>query len=108
MRHRNSFDNEISRRPALGACVVVLIAAFTMGPSQLVHAERVRPPSVPGDIVIPIGNKAFLIAHAVGTQNYSCLPSGNSVAWTLFGPQATLFDDDAKQVITHFLSANPA
>ena len=45
--------------------------------------------------------------HAVGTQNYVCLPSATGVAWTLFGPQATLFDDDNKQIITHFLSRNP-
>jgi hypothetical protein len=25
----------------------------------------------------------------------------------LFGPQATLFNDDARQIITHFLSPNP-
>jgi hypothetical protein len=48
-----------------------------------------------------------MAGHAVGTQNYICLPSGASVAWTLFGPQATLFHNDARQMMTHFLSANP-
>jgi hypothetical protein len=56
---------------------------------------------------VPAGNTAFLKGFAVGTQNYICLSSGAGIAWTFFGPQATLFDDDDKQVITHFLSANP-
>jgi hypothetical protein len=31
------------------------------------------------------------------------------LVWTFFGPQATLFvDSPSRQVITHFLSANPA
>ena len=34
-----------------------------------------------------------------------CPASG--FGWTFFGPQATLFNDDDKQVITHFLSPNP-
>jgi Protein of unknown function (DUF3455) len=36
-----------------------------------------------------------------------CLPSGSGVAWTLFTPQATLFDDEGEQITTHFFSPNP-
>jgi hypothetical protein len=53
------------------------------------------------------GNKVFLEGHGVGTQNYVCKPSGTGVAFVLFTPQATLFDDDGKQLITHFFSPNP-
>ena len=28
------------------------------------------------------------------------------LSWTFFGPQATLFDDHERQIITHFLSPN--
>jgi hypothetical protein len=45
--------------------------------------------------------------HAIGTQQYVCLPSGSTSAWTFFGPQATLFKANNKQNITHFLSPNP-
>jgi hypothetical protein len=69
-------------------------------------AERVSPPPVPANLQVPSGNKAFLAGHAVGTQNYICLPVGSGFGWTLFAPQATLFDE-ARQLITHFLSANP-
>ena len=70
-------------------------------------ALSVTPPAVPTDLQVDAAYKPFLIARASGTQNYICLPSATGVAWTLFGPQATLFDDDQRQVITHFLSANP-
>jgi hypothetical protein len=69
---------------------------------------------VPGNINVPAGNTVYLSGHAVGTQNYVCAPSGSGFAWTLFGPQATLFitfkwitGDITQQVMTHFLSANP-
>ncbi len=77
---------------------------------ELAHAaatDDVIPPVVPSTLRAPAGQVAFLIGHASGTQNYSCLPSATGFAWTLFGPQATLFDDAADQLITHFLSANP-
>jgi hypothetical protein len=56
---------------------------------------------------VPAGNELFLGTHAVGTQNYVCQPSGAGVAYVLFTPQATLFGDDALQIITHFNSPNP-
>ena len=63
-------------------------------------------PPVPDDITVPAGNKVFLVGHAVGTQNYVCLPSGNDLKFTLVTPQATLFGDDGRQLITHYFSPN--
>ena len=45
-------------------------------------------------------------ASATGTQNYICLPTGSGFEWAFVGPQATLFNDDDRQIITHFLSPN--
>ena len=64
-------------------------------------------PPVPDDIAVPAGNKVFRVGHAVGTQNYVCLPSGKDFKFTLFTPQATLLSDDDKQITTHFSSPNP-
>jgi Protein of unknown function (DUF3455) len=47
------------------------------------------------------------VGHAEGTQNYVCAPSANGVAYVLFTPEATLFNDDGDQLITHFFSPNP-
>jgi hypothetical protein len=106
MRNCNALEHQTTRRILLIACTA-LVVTFTVSRPQPVHADHVTPPSVPANIQVEAGNKAFLEGHAVGTQNYICLPSDSGFAWTLFGPQATLFNDDDKQVITHFLSPNP-
>ena len=105
-------------RILLIVCATALAVALTVAPPKPAHAVDVTPPPVPSNIQVPAGNKAFLEGHAVGTQNYICLPCSNATtaaamcpdalgfAWILFGPQATLFDDDDEQVITHFLSPN--
>ena len=90
------------------AYVAALAVAFTISLPQSAHADRVTPPPVPSNINVAAGKKAFLEGHAIGTQDYICLPSGAGFAWTFFGPQATLFDGPDKQVATHFLSPNPA
>jgi Protein of unknown function (DUF3455) len=84
-----------------------LAVAVTIALPQTAFHDRVMPPHVPDNIEVPAGNKPFLMLHAVGTQGYMCVPSGASFAWEFFGPQATLFDDDVRQVTTHFLSPNP-
>lgn len=89
------------------AYVAALAVAFTISLRQSAHADRVTPPPVPSNINVAAGKKAFLEGHAIGTQDYICLPSGAGFAWTFFGPQATLFDGPDKQVATHFLSPNP-
>ena len=74
------------------------------------HAQRVIPPPVPPDFQAPAGTRPFLIGHAIGTQNYTCQESATApsgFAWVLFGPQATLYDEDGGQITTHFLSPNP-
>ena len=64
---------------------------------------------MPAGIEVPAGNEVFLLGRGVGTQNYVCLPSPSigQVAWTLFTPEATLFDDQRQQLTTHFFSPNP-
>jgi hypothetical protein len=106
MKNCNALENQPIRRILLVACATALAAAFTVS-LQSAHAEPVRPPPVPDQIQVEAGNEAFLVGHAVGTQNYVCLPSGSGVAWTLFTPQATLFKENDKQIITHFFSPNP-
>jgi Protein of unknown function (DUF3455) len=93
------------RRPA-ALFPVAFAAAFTVSQPLPAHADHVTPPPVPAGLQ-PAGNEAFLEGNATGTQDYICLPSGTSTAWTFFGPQATLFNKHDEQIITHFLSPNP-
>jgi hypothetical protein len=90
------------RRPA-ALFPVALAMAFTVSQPPPAHADHVTPPSVPAGLQVPAGNQAFREGDAIGTQDYICLPSG----WTFFGPQATLFNEHDRQIITHFLSPNP-
>ena len=107
MKNRSASTNRNSRRILPAACIMALAGAFTVGPARPARAERVTPPSAPAEIRVPAGNKPFLKGHAMGTQDYICLPSGTGFVWTFFAPQATLSDDHLKQVTTHFLSPNP-
>ena len=87
------------------AAVVVL--AFTIPSAGTAYADDTTPPAVPTNIQVPAGNKLFLVGHAVGTQNYVCVPSGTGVRFVLFTPEATLFDDEGGQLTTHYFSPNP-
>jgi hypothetical protein len=96
----------MKNRTRLFTSVVIGIMALTITAAQAA-APVIVPPVVPSNLEVPAGSTAFLIGHARGTQNYVCLPKDAGFSWTLFGPQATLFDDNGNQQITHFLSANP-
>jgi hypothetical protein len=85
-----------------------IVAALAIAAPFAAMATNIKPPKVPDALAVPAGSKAFLIGHAVGTQNYICLPDGAGAKWLLFGPQATVFDDHGRQLMTHFLSPNPA
>jgi hypothetical protein len=107
MKNRSTHENQTARRILLSACAIGLTVALTLSVTQTGHAHRITPPSVPGDIEVPPGNKAFLVGHAVGTQNYICLPAGAGFAFALFTPEATLFAHrDRQQVTTHYFSPN--
>ena len=57
--------------------------------------------SVPNDIKVPDGNKAFLEARAVGVQIYGCAIATGGYAWSLTGPRADLYKH-GKLIATHF------
>jgi hypothetical protein len=88
----------------------VLIMSIALGlPAGPGAAEQIVPPVVPAGLETPVGSKPFLVGHAIGTQNYICAPAATATGldWLFIGPQATLFDDDGKQIMTHFHSRNP-
>jgi hypothetical protein len=63
--------------------------------------------NVPASLQVPAGNSQYMATEAAGTQNYICLPTTTGVAWGFLGPQATLFNAQGHQIMTHFLSPNP-
>jgi len=94
-------------KTALG--IFVLVSAIVLPINAYAQrAPRIVPPDVPAEIrVSPSDFVPFLVAHAVGTQGYFCAAIGASYSWTPFGPQATLFNADNQQILTHFLSPTP-
>ena len=87
------------------------LAAFALTASGApAHAAQpVEAPAVPSTLEVPEGNRPWLVAHAIGTQNQVCLPRANGagLGWTFYGPIATLYNDQDEQILTHFLSPNP-
>ena len=74
-------------------------------------SAQVTPPPTPDLITAPVGNTAYLVGHAFGSQGYTCLPtSTGGTAWNPTArPEATLFTDlfgQQFQIITHFQSIN--
>jgi hypothetical protein len=94
-------DRRVAVRILLSAGLI-LVGALS---ASMVLADETTPPPVPANIEAPAGHRAFLMTHAVGTQNYICLGAG--LPWTFIGPQATVFDGEGEQALTHFLSINP-
>src|SRR5437867_3204149 len=107
MNYRNTPKNQATRRVLLTACATALAVAFTVSLPHSAHAEKVTPPPVPDNLKVDPEFEPFLEGLGVGTQNYVCRPSGSGFAFVLFTPQATLFSDNNKQLITHFNSRNP-
>src|SRR4030095_10695294 len=86
VKHCNVLEDQTTRRALLVACSIGLAVACPVSlprpaPAGRVTppplAGRVTPPSVPPDIQVEAGNRAFLKGHGVGTQNYICLPCPN-------------------------------
>lgn len=86
--------------------VVTLVGALSAAPRA---AEQIVAPAVPAGLEVPGSYRPYLAAHAFGTQNYICAPAATAsgLDWLFIGPQATLFDADLEQRLTHFQSRNP-
>jgi hypothetical protein len=90
---------------------VLLLVALTPRAGHAQDRSGQHAPDVPATLEAPAGHEPFLIARAVGTQNYICQSTSTGIGWRLFGPQATLLHTVGatmrKQLATHFLSVNP-
>jgi hypothetical protein len=84
---------------SIAAALTAAAAALTMAQAAAAHPHK---PPVPSDIAVPDGNKAYLDAHAVGVQIYSCnATTTGGFAYTLVAPRANLYDG-RKLIATHF------
>src|SRR4051794_27583783 len=67
------------------AAALVLGCIFS-GTTAHAAAQQLTPPATPTLITPPVGNSAFLVGHAQGTQGYVCLPTtpgASTASWTV-------------------------
>ena len=100
-------------RYVLPVFVILCIQHSAFARGETPGLEFVATPPVPPEIEVPADNTAYLKGHAIGTQNYICLPTSTGSAWAFMAPQATLFltykllhNEIRQQIATHFLSPN--
>jgi hypothetical protein len=102
----SQFMRKTARVRSLFAAILVFACAF--GTVNGASAQNIAGPD---SLKPPAGNAAFLVAHAFGSQGYTCLPtSDGDTAWNPNArPEATLFVEflgRPVQIITHFASIN--
>jgi len=90
-------------------CFRALVLVTSLLMPQVVQAKTaaIQVPAVPEEIQVDPAFTPFLMGHATGTQGYVCVAVGAAFSWAPFGPQATLFDADDQQSLTHYLSITP-
>jgi hypothetical protein len=67
------------------------------------HAQKESQPDVPAAIQAPPGEQVVLLAHASGSQIYTCQAGADTkFAWTLKAPDAELKDEQGKVIGSHF------
>jgi len=95
-----SVDSQVTRSvlPVLVTLTLILILALPFA-----HAQKVAAPDVPNAIQAHPGEEVFLLAHASGSQIYTCQAGmDGKFAWTLKAPDAELKDSNGKVIGSHF------
>jgi hypothetical protein len=65
-------------------------------------APAQQPPNVPRAVRVADGERLLFKAHGIGMQIYTCKSGESGPAWTLKGPDASLFDKSGKLIAKHF------
>jgi hypothetical protein len=91
-----------------------MVFAFGLA-SNAAGADFQSEPRIPPELQVPPRHTLQFRTRAAGTQNYMCVSGETGPAWRFAGPHATLFvpmpwsrGEAVLQLMTHFLSPNPA
>jgi hypothetical protein len=93
------------------AAAVICLVVFCLGTSRASAQAKDVPqkevaPDVPDSIQAPTGEEVVLLAHATGSQIYTCQAAADGkFSWTLKAPEAELHDRKDKVIGQH--SAGP-
>jgi uncharacterized protein DUF3455 len=106
------------RKLLLVAAAIISLAVFGLGTSPASAQapasapakdapQKEVPPDVPDSIQAPTNEEVVLLAHATGSQIYTCQAAADSkFSWTLKAPEAELHDRKDKVIGQH--SAGPS
>lgn len=93
------------KKASITISVLFILASSLVLPGAL--AQKMSPPNVPDAIHGRPGEEVVLLAHASGSQIYTCRAGADGkLAWTLKAPDAELKDQNGKVIGSHF--AGPA
>jgi len=95
------------------AAKVLVLVIFTLIVGTAVATAQAKdappketPPDVPDSLQVPAGEEVVLLAHATGSQIYTCQAGADGkFSWTLKAPEAELHDRKDKVIGEH--SAGP-
>ena len=74
-----------------------------LGAAVYAHGQVIPRPDVPERIKAPAGEEVILLAHASGSQIYTCQQGADSkYAWTLKAPEAELRDAKGAVIGKHY------
>jgi hypothetical protein len=82
-------------------CLAFLFLGITFAPAQT-STQSDPSPHVPQAIQAPAGVKVALVAHASGSQIYTCKGADGKFSWTLKAPDAELHDQGGQVIGSHF------
>jgi len=90
------------QRLLLAASTAALILVTALAPGQT-NTKNDPPPQVPQAIQAPAGEEVALVAHASGSQIYTCKAGADGkFSWTLKAPDAELHDQSGQVIGEHF------
>jgi hypothetical protein len=98
-------------KPLLASAALIVLTSLIAAPPSL-NAQTAPPkdasgqevaPDVPDAIAVPAGQQVQFVAHAKGSQVYTCKADADGkFSWTLKGPEAELRDRNDKVMGQHF------
>ena len=109
MKNCNTSENQTMCRILLIACATALAVAFTVALPQPAHAAKSHRHPCPPTFRCQRGTRrSSWVTPSAPRTTSACRAPGPGFAWILFTPEATLFkfDDNTKQLITHYFSPN--
>jgi hypothetical protein len=80
----------------------LLLALSLVGVAGPLRGQEILRPSVPDQIKAPANGDVILVAHATGSQIYTCELRGVTYGWKLKAPDAELRDSQATIIGHHF------